>query len=509
MNVTELDTLQRRGVQILSTAGVASALGIWLIAIILKVPTARDILLIGFAVNVAPAWMAWRGRYDLTARMVVGTLAAAMPALAVYMMAGRTWQLDTHLYFMVALAALTLMYDWRPIVLASGLIAAHHLILDYMAPEWVFTGGGTLGRVVFHAAAVILQCAVLGYLSVRLRDLITSLATARSVSETLARQADDQRIEAETALKAQRAAEKRAAEERSERDAIRSGEAERRRADMLKLADSFEASVAAIVEEFTTAATGMSKSARALNDLARRASKETLVSAEAASQSSVAAKSLAQRLEELSISVATIAGSIGEQARLGDVARSRSANSNGAMDALRDRTAAITRFADSIEAIAGRTNLLALNATIEAARAGEVGRGFAVVASEIKQLAGQSGSATGKIRDLAQTVEQGAEDVFVTLNEIVDMVGKLAGTADMIEAAIARQRETAALIEATAQDTANGTELIEHQMTEVAIVASDTEKLSDTVMASATGLSESAERLKQATRGFVGTLKAG
>ena len=51
-----------------------------------------------------------------------------------------------------------------------------------------------------------------------------------------------------------------------------------------------------------------------------------------------------------------------------------------------------------IEKIAGQTSLLSLNATIEAARAGETGRGFAVVASEVKELANQTGQATGEIR---------------------------------------------------------------------------------------------------------------
>ncbi len=58
----------------------------------------------------------------------------------------------------------------------------------------------------------------------------------------------------------------------------------------------------------------------------------------------------------------------------------------------------INKVTEVISEISDQTNLLALNATIEAARAGEYGKGFAVVASEIKELAKQTGDATGQIK---------------------------------------------------------------------------------------------------------------
>lgn len=70
------------------------------------------------------------------------------------------------------------------------------------------------------------------------------------------------------------------------------------------------------------------------------------------------------------------------------------------VDTLREEVEKVKQVAEQIQAIAKQTNLLALNATIEAARAGEIGKGFAVVAGEVKQLAGQTSSATTQIGDI-------------------------------------------------------------------------------------------------------------
>ena len=51
------------------------------------------------------------------------------PALGVYLLQGHAWQMDGHMYFFVALAALTVLCDWRPIVLASALIASEDKVM--------------------------------------------------------------------------------------------------------------------------------------------------------------------------------------------------------------------------------------------------------------------------------------------------------------------------------------------------------------------------------------------
>ena len=85
---------------------------------------------------------------------------------------------------------------------------------------------------------------------------------------------------------------------------------------------------------------------------------------------------------------------------------------------LKAKSESIINVVASIQGIASQTNLLALNASIEAARAGEAGRGFAVVADEIRKLAESSNNF--------------ARDIKITIDEIIQLVGK---TTELVSAA--------------------------------------------------------------------------
>ncbi len=508
MNPTDLQSFRARGIAILAVAGWACTLWLAVMGAWLDADGLAPVLVVAVLVNLAPTLMVVQRRHDAVARLVAGAPAAVYPALAVYLLQGHAWQMDAHMYFFVALAALVVLCDWRPIALAAGLIAVHHLVLETAAPGWVFTGSGNVGRVIIHATAVGLQLAVLSYVTARLRSLMIRQETARSESEALAGEAIDSRNRMETAIAAMRAAEASEARERQHRQAIERELAARREAEMMALAEAFQASVADIVDSVGSASTKLDGSARALNELAQAATRQTVASAAAATQSSESAGRLSAQIHALTEAVTSIASVAEQQVRLGSEARTASTSSHAAVLALVERTQTIGNFANSIQQIAARTNLLALNATIEAARAGEAGNGFKVVASEVKQLAGQATGASSEIRELAGSAEQGAGLANDALGRIAATIGQLATAADTIQAEVRHHHQTAASIERTADSTAAGIDIMAGEMLGVARVAGETAGLSDMVARSATGLLDTARALRVATDRFVVQLKA-
>ena len=90
----------------------------------------------------------------------------------------------------------------------------------------------------------------------------------------------------------------------------------------------------------------------------------------------------------------------------------------------------ITNIVGMISAIAEETNLLSLNASIEAARAGEAGKGFAVVANDVRELADETNTASTKITNIINELN---EDVQKAMASIDDTVASVSEQNAMIE----------------------------------------------------------------------------
>ncbi|MBO1752837.1 GAF domain-containing protein [Actinotalea sp. BY-33] len=157
--------------------------------------------------------------------------------------------------------------------------------------------------------------------------------------------------------------------------------------------------------------------AAALRNVARLVS-QRLDILRRADRDAKAATALLGSVERLSAS-ATEAGEVALDA----VAQATSVATE--VRALSESSSAIGEVIKVISSIADQTNLLALNATIEAARAGQAGRGFAVVATEVKELAGETTTATSRVGERVTdiqtntaTVARGIEDINATIGRM-------------------------------------------------------------------------------------------
>ncbi|MBR0926366.1 HAMP domain-containing protein [Bradyrhizobium diazoefficiens] len=284
--------------------------------------------------------------------------------------------------------------------------------------------------------------------------------------------------------------------------------AERRKAEMYKLADSFESAVGEIVGTVSSASTELEASATTLTSTAERTQQLTTVVAAASEEASTNVQSVASATEELSSSITEISRQVQESARVASEAVSQARTTTDRVGELSKAAARIGDVVELINTIAGQTNLLALNATIEAARAGEAGRGFAVVASEVKALAEQTAKATGEIGQQIASIQSATEHSVGAIRDISDTIEKLSEISSTIAAAVEEQGAATQEISRNVQQAAAGTHQVSSNITDVQRGASETGSASSQVLSAAQMLSGDSNRLKLEVGKFLETVRA-
>lgn len=216
--------------------------------------------------------------------------------------------------------------------------------------------------------------------------------------------------------------------------------AEARRAGMIELANRFEESIAATVRAVSEAAHATGRAAEDIDRATAEANDNALAVESTVASAASTITEVARATQQLTASLEHIAASVSAQVGAVRNATESSRGSGEAIAGLERHTEAVASFVGTIDAIAGSSRMLALNATIEAARAGEAGRGFTVVAREVKGLAGQTGTATARIRGLIETIQDGTRETRSRIDDVAGAVREVESAAEAITQVVAQQK---------------------------------------------------------------------
>ncbi|MCJ2028171.1 methyl-accepting chemotaxis protein [Methylobacterium sp. J-043] len=449
-------------------------------------PTAaQGLMTFGLA---AAATTTWRLNGDgLATRLTVSVAMVGMVALLLDAASGHSWQLDLHMYFFAALAVLSAYCDWRVLLTAAGATALHHLGLNLLLPAAVYPDGADLGRVVLHAVIVVLETAVLVWLSVQLASLFS--VSARSLAA-----ADAARAAEAEAHHRQGAAE---TEARAERHRT-AGE----------LAERFESSVNRLVREAAESANRVRHASQDLSAAAGDAARRTTDLSTASQETAADVQGVAAAAGTLSATVREIGSHMTRAAEVAGRATREAGQTDETVRALAEAAQRINQIVLLIGTIAEQTNLLALNATIEASRAGAAGRGFGVVAGEVKALAARTARATQEIEAQILAIQDQMGQAVAAIGRIGGTIEELGTITRSVAEAVEGQGAATGAIADNAERAARRTGAVSDNLDGLARSADLTGAAAAAGLDASERLAGECDALAATVRDFVGTLRA-
>lgn len=281
----------------------------------------------------------------------------------------------------------------------------------------------------------------------------------------------------------------------------------RKQEERKEVANQFEDQVMSIVSNLSTLSEQTQTNATSLIANAKETQSMSVTVAAAAEEATVNVQTVAAASEELSMSVEEIVKQVANSANQTTAASDDAKNTYSIITDLSNSSDTIGNVVNLIKDIAGQTNLLALNATIEAARAGEAGRGFAVVASEVKSLAQQTADATDDISSQITEIQDQTSKSVSAVNDIQTAFGSLNEISTLISATTEEQSIATMEISRNIQEASQGTSEVTQNIIKVSETANNTLGSAEKLLSASTEMEKQTQFLKSRADEFVANIR--
>lgn len=377
----------------------------------------------GLPLLLIPAYLVYIFPGQLMTRLLNGIALMSYCALHIQQAMGMT---ELHFGIFAFLAFLLIYADWRVILTAATTVAIHHASFGYMQELGFgvicFTKP-SLGILIVHASYVVVEAAVLSYISVQIhKDRIQEIELMNYTKE-LGGQNENINL--------------RSLQKNPVSDSGKS---------LAYVIDTLGNSVSQVKQGVDAIIHASREMADGNADLSRRTETQANSLDETASTMERLTETVRQNTAN-AIEANNLVMNASGIARKGGEVVSEVVQTMGS---IKESSKQIVDIIGVIDGIAFQTNILALNAAVEAARAGEQGRGFAVVASEVRSLAQRSANAAKEIKELignsTQKVDQGSklvdeagrtmEKIVASVKQVADIMANIATASEQQNAGI-------------------------------------------------------------------------
>jgi len=261
-------------------------------------------------------------------------------------------------------------------------------------------------------------------------------------------------------------------------------------------------SIALNVHTLSSSSEELTSVSQEMSANAERSALQSSAASSASEKVSSSISTVASSAEEMTATIREISKNASEGARIAGNAVQVVESATATIMKLGESSAEIGQVIKVINSVAQQTNLLALNATIEAARAGEAGKGFAVVANEVKELAKQTGEATGDISQRIKAIQDSSRKAVEAIGQISQVIQRMNDISASIASAVEEQSATTSEMTRHVTEAATVTAAFAQSIGEVAQAAQSVAGGATETQAAAQELARMASELQAAVRQF-------